>query len=341
MNKLDNTYARRHYEMALDLFENSSYDKAIAQLEKAIKITPKDPDLHSTKGVFLHRMNDVFGAIESYQKAIEVAPDHAFSHYNLGLIYMKQNKPVKAIQEWEAVIRNKPSDVDAIFNIAVALSHLGKTEQAIPFYKKVLQIDSSHVQTHQNLGVIYRDLQEFTKAKKHLSMLKELDSTYAEVVESEIIKCEEQEFLARLDSEIKQSGENADNLSFEAEDAISCAYMALIHEDYDTAYAKANEYLLSAPDDLQTLLICAQALQGQAKTADAIAKFMQILTNHPDCADAHFHLGNIFLGLGELEKSLGYFEAVLRLKPEEILIKENIASIKLKLHSDGDEDDEY
>lgn len=340
MNKNDNIYAQRHYEMALDLFENNDCDKAIAQLEKAIKITPTNPDLYSTKGVFLHSVNDITGAIEAYKQAIEVAPDHAFSHYNLGLIYMKQNKPVKAIQEWEAVIRNKPTDVEAIFNIAVALSHLGKPEQAIPFYKKVLQIDPSHIQAHQNLGVIYRDHHDFTRAKKYFIRLKNLDSTYAEVVDSEIAKCKEQEFLARLDCEIKQSGQHMNNINFENEDTITCAYMALIQEDYDKAHSKAEEYLLLAPNDLQALLICAQALQGQGQTSDAIAKFMQILTNHPDCADAHFHLGNIFLGLGQLEKSLGYFEAVLKINPDEILIKENVASIKAKLHSDSSEDDE-
>lgn len=322
-----NIYAQRHYETALDLFEQGQYDKAIAQIDKAIQNSPQNPDFYSTKGVFLHRMNDPIRAIESYQQALSVAPDHCFSHYNLGLIYMRQNKILQAINEWEAVIRIKPRDVDAIFNIAVALSHLGKAKQAVPFYEKVIQIQPDHVQAHQNLGVIYRDEGDFVKAKYHLSRLKELDSTYIEVVESEIIKCEEQEFLARLSQQQQSFNES----QLEDHGDLSLALMAIIEENFDNAIELAQKHLALNPEDVQAQLILGQAQNGLSRSADAIATFMRIVAEHPENADALFHLGNIFLGLGELEKSLGYFSKVAALDADYPFIKENIASIKNKL----------
>lgn len=330
----NNVYAQRHYETALDLFEQGQYDKALVQIEKAIQKAPENPDFYSTKGVFLHRMNDPVRAIEAYQAALEVAPDHCFSHYNLGLIYMRQNKTLQAISEWEAVIKVKPRDVDAIFNIAVALSHLGKSKQSLPFYEKVIQIQPEHVQAHQNLGVIYRDEGNFTKAKYHLSRLKELDSTYIEVVESEIIKCEEQEFLQRLSSQPQSFNES----QLEDHGDLSVALMAVIEEDFDKALSHVEAFLQQNPDDIQAQTILGQAQAGLSRTADAIATFMRIVTEHPDNVDAMFHLGNIFLGLGELEKSLDYFNRVCRLSPEYPLIKENIASIKAKLSIEEDDE---
>lgn len=336
MANLNSVYAQRHYETALDLFDQGQYDKAIAQIEKAISKDPENPDYHSTKGVFLHKMNAPLKAIEAYQDALEVAPDHCFSHYNLGLIYMKQNKVLKAISEWEAVIKVKPTDIDAIFNIAVALSHLGKSQESIPFYLKVIQIDPQHAQAHQNLGVIYRDCGDFAKAKYHLKQLKELDSTYVEVVQSEIIKCEEQEFLANLD---KQSNDYKDDFT-EDNDDLSNALMAILEEDFDKAQELATKYLSEFPDDIQALTILGQAQQGLSKSSNAIETFSKIAKIQPNNPDATFYLGNIYLGLGELEKSLEYFERTAKLSPDYPFVKENIESIKKKLNPEESPENE-
>lgn len=336
MPNINNTYAQRHYESALDFFEQGQYDKAMQQIEKAIQKAPGNPDLYATKGIFLHRMNNVVHAIEAYQSALRVAPDHSFSHYNLGLIYMKQNKTLQAIQEWEAVVRAKPRDTDAIFNIAVALSHLGKSKQAVPFYKKVLEIDPDHVQTHQNLGVIYRDEGNFSQARHHFLRLKDLDSTYIEVVEAEIIKCEEQEFIQNLTSENHRL---SDTVSFGTSNGMANALMALIEENYEQALELVNAALTKDPTDVQALLIQGQALGGLSRSSDAIAVFMRVLAEKPDSVDAMFHLGNTFLGIGELEKALEYFERIKKYEPEHPLVDENISSIRAKIpnRSSGNE----
>ena len=335
MASLNNTYAQRHYESALDLFEQGQYDKALQQIDKAIKNSPNNPDFYSTKGVFLHRMNDIAHAIDAYQAAIRVAPDHTFSHYNLGLIYMKLNKVVQAIQEWEAVIHARPRDTDAIFNIAVALSHLGKSKQAVPFYEKVIELDPGHVQSHQNLGVIYRDEGNYVKAKHHLKRLRELDSTYMEVVESEITKCEEQEFLKKLESDnLRISGS-----LLEDDSLINNALIAVIEGHFDKSLEYTEKHLELFPDDIQARLIQGQALCGLSRNSDAIAVFMRILVDSPECLDALFHLGNIFLGLGEMEKALEYYEKLKKLDSDHSLVDENIRNIKDKLTGSSRSDD--
>ncbi len=335
MANLNSTYAQRHYESALDYFEQGQYDKALQQIDKAIKNSPNNPDFYSTKGVFLHRMNNIPQAIDAYQSAIKVAPDHTFSHYNLGLIYMKLNKVIQAIQEWEAVIHIKPRDTDAIFNIAVALSHLGKSKQAIPFYRKVIEIEPAHVQAHQNLGVIYRDEGDFIKAKYHLQRLRELDSTYMEVVAAEIIKCEEQEFLKKLEADNQRiSGVLPDD----SDSLLSNALVAVIEGHFDKALEFAEKCLAASPEDIQARLIQGQALYGLSRNADAIAIFMRILVDSPDCLDAMFHLGNVFLGMGDMHKALEYYEKLKAVDSDYPLVDENVRSIKAKLNNVGSDD---
>ena len=76
MANIKETYAQRHYESALDYFEQGNYEKALQQIDNAIQKSPQNPDYYSTKGVFLHRMNDIPRAVDAYKKAIEVFPGH-------------------------------------------------------------------------------------------------------------------------------------------------------------------------------------------------------------------------------------------------------------------------
>ena len=331
-----NTYAQRFYEAALDFFEQGQYSKALDHIKKAIDKSGQNADYVSTKGVFLHKMNDISGAIEAYQDAIEINPKHSFAHFNLGLILMKTGRVTEAITCWEAVVKINPRDVDAIFNIAVALAQVGRRREAIPFFEQVLQLKPDHVQAHQNLGIIYRDESQFAKAKHHLMKLRELDSTYSEVVDSEISKCNEQEFLnqvtcdnlVRIAEEFLNIGGQNKN---KASELLSQALMALLSEDFPTALKFADEALAIDPEELQARIIHSQVRFRLGQNNDAISELMAITADHPDCAEAFFQLGTVFLSIGEMEKALEHFQRLARLDPQYPLVDDNISSIEEKL----------
>lgn len=339
MANINETYAQRYYESALDYFEQGNYTKALQQIDSAIQKAPSNPDYYSTKGVFLHRMNDIARAIEAYEKAITVFPNHTFSHYNLGLIFMKEGKILQAIQQWEEVIKTKPDDVDSIFNIAVAFSQLGKSKQAIPYYQKVLSIDPSHVMTHQNLGVIYRDEHDFTQAKMHFNILRDLDSTYSEVVTKEILRCEEQEFLEKMEEEKKIAASFAGT----GDDSnLGRALSALIEENFEKALDYANISLdfaktttQTTADDVAALLVKGQALAGLGKYEDSLIAFEDAVKLDPGEAEGFFHMGSVSLTMGKLPQALSYFEHAMRLRPDMPLLEENIASIRRMLSKEG------
>ena len=64
---------------------------------------------------------------------------------------------------------------------------------------------------------------------------------------------------------------------------------------------------------------------------------MRVIADSPDSVDAMFHLGNIFLNLGELEKALDYFRRLKKFDANYPLVDENIRSILAKLPSSADE----
>ena len=249
---------------------------------------------------------------------------------------MKLGQVQQAIQEWQIVIRMSPNDVDPLFNVAVALAQLGKKKEAMIFYDRVLAANPEHIQTHQNLGLLHRDAHDFVKAKRHLKRLKELDSTYSEVVNSEILKCEEQEFLEHM------SGFDAAKFIPDAtgpQETIAArlhaGFRACLGGDFERGLDLANMILKESPEDLQAQLIRGQAFTGLGRHADAIAEFMNIATRFPENADACFHLGTIFFSMNELDKALDYFQRVHHLDPHYSFVAENIANIEKQLKKSG------
>lgn len=317
----------------MDLFERGRYEKALEHIEKAIATQPRNADFHSSKGVFLHKMNNLTGAIEAYRKAIDLQPKHTFSRFNLGLIFMKIGRVQEAIHEWDTVVRANPNDVDAIFNIAVALAQIGRRRESIPFYEKVLQLNPSHVQAHQNLGIIYRDERQFVKAKHHLSALRELDSTYSEVVDSEIRRCEEQEFLTRISSNDQPqiAREVAKRVTDFPADLLAAALTAMIDGDFSQALSLSDQVLAATPGETQARIVKGQALGFLGQTSEAIELFKSVIDEHPDSAEALFHLGNLYLMLDQLIDTLDAFERVKKIEPSFPSIDENIQSLKERL----------
>ena len=339
MTNINETYAQRHYESALDFFEQGKYAKALQQIDTAIHKSPNNPDYYYTKGVFLHRMNDIPKAMEAYENAVRVFPEHIYSHYNLGLIFMKDGKILQAIHQWEEVIKAKPDDVESIFNIAVALSQLGKTEQAIPFYKKVLEYEPNHVMTHQNLGVIFRDEHNYTQAKVHFNLLKELDSTYSEVVDKEIFRCEKQEILTKFENDKKV----AVSLVETCEDSdLGRALSALITEDYEKALDCANAILefikTHAPtdsDDKTALMVKGQALSVLGKYEESYSAFEEALKLDSTDAKIYFQMGIVSLDMCNMSQALTCFTEAQKIDPNMPLIADIIENISGSLGVEG------
>jgi O-antigen ligase/cytochrome c-type biogenesis protein CcmH/NrfG len=93
---------------------NSSYDKAIALYEKALRDRPDNYD------IFYH-LSAVYGATGDTQKAAEYAgraiaasPNNSGAYYNLAVAYIKAGDKAKAIATLRAMLKEHPGDQQAL-----------------------------------------------------------------------------------------------------------------------------------------------------------------------------------------------------------------------------------
>ncbi|MBP5470504.1 MAG: tetratricopeptide repeat protein [Candidatus Riflebacteria bacterium] len=195
-----------------------------------------------------------------------------------------------------------------------------------------MEYDPRHVMTHQNLGVIYRDECDFVQAKMHFNILKDLDTTYSEVVEKEIFRCEEQEFLARMEEEKKLT---VKNLESEEDSIIEKALSALIGENYQNALEYAEQILKDSPEDKNALLVKGQALAGIWKNDEALQVFKKVVELFPKEIEAYYQMGIISTNTGNYAQALDYFQKVKSLDAFYPLVDENIESIKRNISTGG------
>ena len=161
---------------------------------------------------------------------------------------------------------------------------------------------------------------------------KDLDTTYSEVVDKEIFRCEEQEFLAKIEEEKKRTvssidiGDNSD---------IGKALSSLIKEDFDNALDFANIILSDSPDDKNALLVKAQALAGKYKDEEALKILDRVIELYPNELEAYFQMGTISMNLGKYSKAMDYFQAIKKLDANYPLVDENLDIIRKYLINGG------
>ena len=128
--------------------------KALAYLEEALKLGPKDQDIPSIcsyMGVTLKEMERYREAIETLEKA-ETYDNERTDVYNLmGFCYFKLKEHEKAIECFRKVLRLNPGSAIDYANIASNYRDMGNREQAIHYYKFALELDSTIDFARENL----------------------------------------------------------------------------------------------------------------------------------------------------------------------------------------------
>lgn len=128
-------YVNSNHKKAQELLDEGKLESAMIHFNKALKESPKHPDILSHRGVVYIHLNqkkkclddlklslllepdnpyryaslayakdyfgDIDGAIEDYQKAVKLDPEDAVAHNNLGLLLEKKGYQDKAKRNFE------------------------------------------------------------------------------------------------------------------------------------------------------------------------------------------------------------------------------------------------
>jgi tetratricopeptide (TPR) repeat protein len=164
-------------QMELDLFLNRAiafqkegrYDESIDSYIKAVRLSPRNADIHYNVGTSFQAKKDWFQAEKAYRRALELDPNHK-----------------EAILALKALTDDrKETQISEAFDKAIALQQQGLLAEAIAIYLKVAEDKPTDDTLFYNLGTAYQGNGEFDKAKESFiraATLKPEDQTYKDAL---------------------------------------------------------------------------------------------------------------------------------------------------------------
>ena len=202
--------AKYYFDKASKAYERKDYKTARKDLEKTIKLNPKDYE--------------------------------AYNNYaNLLTDYFKEHK--KAKEYFEKAIKLNPKKINSYGNLAVLLEeHFQEYEKAKQYYKKIIELDPNDANVYYNLALLL-DLhfKEYKKAKQYYAKAVELNSNNADLYYcyANILT-----FNFNEHEKAKQYYEKAIELN--PKDLDACIELAVIYYKKDKNIKKAQEYFMRA-----------------------------------------------------------------------------------------------
>lgn len=97
------------------------------------------------------------------------------------------------------------------------------------------------------------------------------------------------------------------------------------------AQAMADAFLAQHPFDAQMQFLKGMILAGQERTAEAIAVFEKLNSDHPDLPEPYNNLAVLYASAGQLDKARVALETAVRQKPSYAIAHENLGDVYAKL----------
>jgi tetratricopeptide (TPR) repeat protein len=118
-----------------------AFGRAIALLEKCVKLAPPFTNARVALGVALTRNNQNEGAVEELLVAIYQEPDNPYARRNLGGALVKLEKYQDALPHLRLAAEINPEDQSAWYGLGLALERTGDIDGANEAYRTGLDVD--------------------------------------------------------------------------------------------------------------------------------------------------------------------------------------------------------
>jgi Flp pilus assembly protein TadD len=138
-------------------------------------------ELHNLIGSSLADDGQLDRAIAELQEALRIHPNHFEATYHLGVALKRRGETDAAIASFREAGRLRPNDTRVHLSLAGALMHQGKVDEAIALYREGVRLEPNLPNLHFGLGVALLQQRQVDDAVPELTRAVELRPWYTEV----------------------------------------------------------------------------------------------------------------------------------------------------------------
>jgi tetratricopeptide (TPR) repeat protein len=144
--------------------DRREYEKALADLNEAIKLEPDHASWYAARGMVYDRLGEFDRAIGDYDLALRRDPKDAQTYNNRGLAFRGKKNNDQAISDFNQAIRLDPNLADAYFNRGNANKARKEYSQAISDYTEAIRLDPNWSGAYFNRANAHRAIKEYNRA---------------------------------------------------------------------------------------------------------------------------------------------------------------------------------
>jgi Flp pilus assembly protein TadD len=148
---------------AKSLFERKLYAEAAELVHQAIELSPEDPDLRNTRGVFLRAAGRSSDAIWDYRQAVTREPGNAGIWSNMGNALADVKQLDTAIACHRRAIDLQPDNPEFYRNLARALTVAKRHREALEPLAKALRLEPANAGAQFDRAMAYLNLGHYVR----------------------------------------------------------------------------------------------------------------------------------------------------------------------------------
>ncbi len=141
---------------AAQLAQFQQYDEALARVQLAAQLLPRDADILALLGSLYLQASEPqpAQAIEALNRAKALQPENSLVMFALGNAYFSQKEYAQAAQAIESGLAIESDNPGALFDLGNAYYKLARYDQAIAQYEKAVSADASFWPAINNIGLV-------------------------------------------------------------------------------------------------------------------------------------------------------------------------------------------
>ena len=335
-------------EYANFLWRTGTYLKAADQYKKAIELQPDDLELLVNRAYLLQLAKQDSEATSIWDEVLKKDNENQYALFNLAKLYQDKQDYENAIGFYKKLIsindtsretvldakqglayclkknlnfseakiiygdllKEKPANPDALFEYGSILAEEKNYKESIDYFKQAVGNNYEPLKTaYKALTNAYENLNDSTNLKvaykEWLSIDK--DNVDARIAYAKFLakNAATQEAIEQYRVAAALDNTNASRLKL--------AQFLIEQNDFYGAIGQLQEYLKSAPDDLNTLILTANAFKELGINEQAINTYKKIISIQPDNYLTYFNLGLLYQHEKKTEEAQNYLLKAIEL----------------------------
>jgi protein O-GlcNAc transferase len=129
-----------HYLRAKVHTDNGEVSRALADLMRAVELTPDFPEAWSDLGQAHKALLNDIEAFSAFRRSVELEPDSPVARYRLGAEYLRRNQAAQAVEHLERSVQLNPNDQSALNSLQLALRRNGQADKAAEVKRRLTEL---------------------------------------------------------------------------------------------------------------------------------------------------------------------------------------------------------